>query len=604
MTVNEDIVVFRPAAADDETFVNDLLRTTMQEYVEATWPDDLAAHQHYYELNKFDPSNTRILRVGGKDVGRLSTTVRADCMFIDELHIRPEYQRRGIGEQAVEHVIKEAQEKRLPVKLTVLAVNPAQNLYLRMGFKVVAEKEHRLHMQYTSDRQFGRYEIVRPLWKGKMAEVYLARDPLLDRHVVIKALLSDCDNVPEAKERFKREAWALSQLNDPGICTIYDRGEDFLVLEYVDGDRLHGPLEYPEAVTLAIKITEALKAVHAKNIVHRDLKPDNILVTSSGGTKLIDFGHCVVQNQVAEPNEPTVSYVTPLGTLLGTLPYMSPEQAETLPVDVRSDVFSFGSVFYEMLSGTPPFPLLGKKIRDSIIHDDPVPLSVPPDLQGILRRCHEKNRERRFQTASDLNKALHSACPAVEPMQIKVCDDWHDDEVKRLMSSAQSSIDIVDSYYDEANDLANYVKNALRWTQRLQVNLYMLDPTKPFGGQRLIEILDREAREQNKLGALDKAYKKWFEHCCRDVRAKFSETERIKESGTVLKLYCYSTMPCLRMFVVDRSHFVVGWFPLNETNPNYPCIIVSKLSPSEADRGFVERLSRQLDKISESAVEV
>ena len=284
---------------------------------------------------------------------------------------------------------------------------------------------------------------------------------------------------------------------------------------------------------------------------------------------------------------------------------MSPEQAQTLPVDARSDIFSFGSVFYEILSGRPPFPLeSGKDIRDSIINHEPAPLTAPPELHAIVRRCLEKDPERRFQTASDLNEALHSAWATGEPLRIRVCDDWYDHGVQRFMSSAQSSIDIVDSYYDEANALANYVAKALSRTEKLQVNLYMLDPAKPFGRQRLIEKQDHLAREKNEVGALDQAYKEMFERCCRDVREKFSETRRIKESGTVLKIYCYPTMPCLRMFVVDRSHFVVGWFPLNETNPNYPCIIVSKTSPSEADRRLVERLSHQLDKISESAVEV
>jgi ribosomal protein S18 acetylase RimI-like enzyme len=140
------LIVVRPAAADDEAFANDLLVRTMHEYVEATWPDDPAAQTRYYEINKYDPSNTRILQMEGKDIGRLSTTLRADCVFIDELHILPEYQRRGIGQQVIEQVFKEAQERNLPVKLHVLAVNPAQKLYLSMGFKVIAQQDHRLHM--------------------------------------------------------------------------------------------------------------------------------------------------------------------------------------------------------------------------------------------------------------------------------------------------------------------------------------------------------------------------------------------------------------------------------------------------------------------------
>ena len=143
-------IALRPAREEDEEFANHLLHLTMQQYVEATWPNDKAAHRDYYGINKFKASGTRIIQIEGKDVGRLSTTRLPDCVFIDELHILPEYQRHGIGQYAIEQVLMEAQERRLPVRLTVLKVNPAQNLYLRMGFTMVAERDHRLHMQYST----------------------------------------------------------------------------------------------------------------------------------------------------------------------------------------------------------------------------------------------------------------------------------------------------------------------------------------------------------------------------------------------------------------------------------------------------------------------
>ena len=146
-------IALRAATTEDEKFVDDLVLTTMRDYVEATWPKDPVAQQHYYEINEFDPSNTRILQIDGKDVGRLSTTVREDCVFIDELHILPEYQRRGIGKQAIEQVFKEAREKNLPVKATVLKVNqPSLNLFRSMGFEVVAEKDRRFHIQHLLGR--------------------------------------------------------------------------------------------------------------------------------------------------------------------------------------------------------------------------------------------------------------------------------------------------------------------------------------------------------------------------------------------------------------------------------------------------------------------
>ena len=153
MTTNkEHLIVLRAATADDEKFVDDLLFTTMHGYVEATWPNDLVAQRHYYEINKFNPLNTRILQVEGKDIGRLSTTLNTDCIFIDELHILPEYQRRGIGREAIEQVFQEAREKSLPVKATILKINrPSKNLCLGMGFEVFAEKDHRLHIRYSSE---------------------------------------------------------------------------------------------------------------------------------------------------------------------------------------------------------------------------------------------------------------------------------------------------------------------------------------------------------------------------------------------------------------------------------------------------------------------
>lgn len=143
-------ITLRPATAEDKKFVEGLLFTTMCDYVEATWPNDAAAQNHYYAINGFDALNTRIIQLAGKDVGRLSTTLRPDCIFIDEIHILPEYQRQGIGKQVIERVLKEAWEKKLPVQATVLNVNkPSQKLFFNMGFEVVAERDQRLYIQFA-----------------------------------------------------------------------------------------------------------------------------------------------------------------------------------------------------------------------------------------------------------------------------------------------------------------------------------------------------------------------------------------------------------------------------------------------------------------------
>ena len=147
----KSVIEMRPATPEDKGFVDDLLFTTMHGYVEATWPNSTAAQHYYYDINQFDPLTTRILRLDGKDVGRLSITLRADCIFIDEVHILPEYQRQGVGKQVIDQVLKEAREKHLPVKATVLKVNhPSQKLFLSMGFEVIAERDHRLHIQRKS----------------------------------------------------------------------------------------------------------------------------------------------------------------------------------------------------------------------------------------------------------------------------------------------------------------------------------------------------------------------------------------------------------------------------------------------------------------------
>ncbi len=146
--IGDDKLELRPATAADEKFVDTLLRSTMDKYVKETWPNDPEAWRHYYEINKFDQSKTRIVQLNGKYIGRLTATVRKDCVFIDEMHILSDWQRKGIGEILIHQVFEEARERCLPVKLTVLMKNPAaQRLYLKMGFEVAEEKDHRLHME-------------------------------------------------------------------------------------------------------------------------------------------------------------------------------------------------------------------------------------------------------------------------------------------------------------------------------------------------------------------------------------------------------------------------------------------------------------------------
>jgi serine/threonine protein kinase len=190
--------------------------------------------------------------------------------------------------------------------------------------------------------RLGPYDLIGHLGAGAMGEVWKASDTRVDRVVAIKRLKS------EHAERFKREARAIAALNHPRVCQLYDVGPDYLVMEYVEGEILRGPVPVTDAVRLALQIAEALTAAHRKGIVHRDLKPANVLVNESGA-KLLDFG-LAQQDAPAVPGDATMSLApSEHGAVVGTVAYMSPEQAEGRAVDARSDVFSFGSLLYELL---------------------------------------------------------------------------------------------------------------------------------------------------------------------------------------------------------------------------------------------------------------
>lgn len=253
----------------------------------------------------------------------------------------------------------------------------------------------RYSMSVTPGTWLGPYEILAPIGAGGMGEVWKARDTRLDRIVAIKKL-----NAQHAA-RFQQEARALATLNHAHICQIYDVGPDYLVLEYVEGNPLRGPLGFEEAVRLAIQIADALEAAHKLGILHRDLKPANVLITGSGA-KLLDFG-------LAKPLAPSDTDLTNTaeGTVLGTAAYMSPEQARGTALDARSDVFSFGAVLYEMLSGRRAFA--GGSMVDilsAVVRDEPAPLEAPEPLARIVSRCLHKSLTLRFQTMAEVHAAL------------------------------------------------------------------------------------------------------------------------------------------------------------------------------------------------------
>src|SRR6266567_1609544 len=306
-------------------------------------------------------------------------------------------------------------------------------------------------MTIAARTRLGPYEILTPLGAGGMGEVYLAEDTKLGRKVAIKFLPTDSVANEQAYKRLLREARAAAMLDHPNICAIHEvsdaDGRSFIVMQYVDGVTLESrmksrPLDWSECLSLSSQVADALAEAHAHGIIHRDIKPSNILITPRGKVKVLDFGLAkFVSHRVAVDTEAeTAMLLTETGVVLGTAPYMSPEQLRAEPLDGRSDIFSYGTVLYEIVSGRRPFEARSlAELTSAILMREPPPLQsqsgvMPAGLEPLILKCLEKEPAGRYQTMAELLVDLD-----------RISREWESLNVSASINEARAALMDVDA---------------------------------------------------------------------------------------------------------------------------------------------------------------
>src|SRR5882724_6361141 len=306
------------------------------------------------------------------------------------------------------------------------------------------------------------YRIIKKLGAGGMGEVYLALDTKLDRKVAIKVLQPDSPAAENLKRRLLREAQAAAKLDHPNICAVYDVNEadslTFIVMQYIEGETLaeqmeRQPLELSTALAIAEQAAEALAEAHTHGVVHRDLKPQNMMITPRGQLKILDFGLAkqMRASDSVDFEAPTATLLSTPGHVIGTMPYMSPEQLQGEPLDARSDIFSLGVTFYEMLAGKHPFKDKSAAVTLSrIMLSDPIPTDrfraqVSPELQALLSKMLAKDKAARYQNSQDLLTDLRglpaklsaNPAPAATPAKEFSAVTPNDHSARRVLSKLE-----------------------------------------------------------------------------------------------------------------------------------------------------------------------
>ena len=393
------------------------------------------------------------------------------------------------------------------------------------------------------------YRIVSRLGQGGMGEVYLATDTRLDRSVALKVLPVAVAQDPGRMSRFEIEAKAASALNHPSVTQIYEIGEDrgihFLVMEFIEGEALdrrmgERPLPVQEIAGIGSQIADALDTAHAKGIVHRDIKPANIMLTPRGHVKVLDFGLAkMTEARPAQGSNADTRFLSEPGALLGTVEYMSPEQALGRPVDARTDIFSLGVVLYQMATGRLPFA--GSSPSETIariLEAQPDAMArfnyqLPEELDRIVRKCLEKDRERRYASARDLMVDLQGLLRAREPagaargagskIRIVIVDD--EELARQILREYLRHEEDIEIVAECGNGFA-----AVKAVAEHRPDLLLLDVQMPkLDGFEVLELIDREVAVVF-VTAFDQYAMKAFDAAAVDYLLKPFSAERLKTS--------------------------------------------------------------------------